>query len=732
MSLQFFGCKRADIATESQTEMAPKSSSKAEKESKTPDVSAAAATTASSKPSAAKPKKTLKTVLHSPSQKAGIAPLSAGGSTSKGKAQSSTCLDEAAPAAKRRRLGRRDTNDKVDRALKLHAHGLPQVAVDGTRNAEGLTMREKCHRDIKGNDGKGRLSSKWWSDTFEEFGVGGDPFSALKVQDDTQSVSPALAGALSALSQRNPCDRNSKPLIAYLGQTASMSQREMVGMLRMVGKFASNGAKQHDPLILSVGAFLAKLGGRESHPEACACVKTLLDSALARDWQDMRRRRVRCDTFVTCNKDVMQILMERSDIEAILACGGDYQSCRESVARVCVTQIGSALYSWTFGSMTAGDFTKEIAVHLEQLEHKVSEASINTCRDKLRSAASRLHEADPKVAMSKRLISIEYLGATLEVLAADATQEWVLRLAALLKSTAVIEGGLAPTFVESWLDLHPQRPAARMSVPEHELKAAKAARCLLHDMTADPSGALSFGKLLHIVKDVRPKLISTDRSFVIECAFMEAAEKLIEKKIEDHILQCLPDEAAWIAISQAIYQLRSLKQLPILQRASMASLGLVDGIIEILVGMDKGISPDASLRGTGAFLNTVWSRFEYFAKFQKEQVAAGSDDLGAMTTTGRAAIEEMFKALQGRMQSEPEKVGFSDLNELQRFKWLLSSEQSQALHGWTNVILDGMAKEGRTKLPAAASSSGSKSKKKKLQQQPASEDDRSRVMSYFG
>ena len=59
------------------------------------------------------------------------------------------------------------------------------------------------------------------------------------------------------------------------------------------------------------------------------------------------------------------------------------------------------------------------------------------------------------------------------------------------------------------------------------------------------------------------------------------------------------------------------------------------------------------------------------------------------------------------------------------------AEQLAELHTWTTTILDGMAKEGKAKLPAAPAASSAKRKKKQQQQQPF-EDDKSRIMSFFG
>ena len=126
--------------------------------------------------------------------------------------------------------------------------------------------------------------------------------------------------------------------------------------------------------------------------------------------------------------------------------------------------------------MTAEDFSHDITANLAEVEAKLCAGSIAAFRDAMVASTAKLQEADCKVAMARRSISVSYLGEELEVIASDATQEWVLRLAGVLKTLAVEEGHLAPTFVESWLQRHPEQPSATSTVPLDELKASSLAR----------------------------------------------------------------------------------------------------------------------------------------------------------------------------------------------------------------------------------------------------------------
>ena len=115
--------------------------------------------------------------------------------------------------------------------------------------------------------------------------------------------------------------------------------------------------------------------------------------------------------------------------------------------------------------------------------------------------------------------------------------------------------------------------------------------------------------------------------------------------------------------------------------------------MDLLVKMESGIAPDPSYRGQGEFMHAVFRRLENFARYGGDAPpGSASGSVVAPASIGRQAISDMYKELHRRMEEDASKVGFSDLNELMRFKWLLSGEQVARLQSWTDTILDGMAR----------------------------------------
>ena len=88
-------------------------------------------------------------------------------------------------------------------------------------------------------------------------------------------------------------------------------------MLRIVGKYAST-SKAHDSLWLAIASALARFGAQHGHAAAVAAIRTYVDNALVRDYQEMKRKKVRPETYVEVNIDRLALLADRSDWMAIV------------------------------------------------------------------------------------------------------------------------------------------------------------------------------------------------------------------------------------------------------------------------------------------------------------------------------------------------------------------------------------------------------------------------------
>ena len=125
----------------------------------------------------------------------------------------------------------------------------------------------------------------------------------------------------------------------------------------------------------------------------------------------------------------------------------------------------------------------------------------------------------------------------------------------MLKTLAVEEGHLAPTFVESWLQRHPEQPTTTSTVPLDELRASSLARRLLTNMVQDDKVSYNFHQLQKVVREARAKLMMVDSTFCIELAYIDQAQKLVDQRIEELIMDQLPSSTSWKPMLEAIFHL---------------------------------------------------------------------------------------------------------------------------------------------------------------------------------
>ena len=72
--------------------------------------------------------------------------------------------DEGSAKRRRQQLQRRDTEEKADRAVRLHFSHVPRIIIE-TKTINGLTVRERVTQDLRSLKAtKGRLGTKYWAD----------------------------------------------------------------------------------------------------------------------------------------------------------------------------------------------------------------------------------------------------------------------------------------------------------------------------------------------------------------------------------------------------------------------------------------------------------------------------------------------------------------------------------------------------------------------------------------
>lgn len=143
--------------------------------------------------------------------------------------------EEASKPAKRRRLGRRSTDEAAARALAEHFASASQVDTDLV-TVKGQTLRERIISDKRAAKASGaKLGSSYWQNLKVEYKL--DQTSAasaevLVVKDKAEAVHPELKAALEMARGANLTKNNISRLSSFLASAPAANQRELVGLLR--------------------------------------------------------------------------------------------------------------------------------------------------------------------------------------------------------------------------------------------------------------------------------------------------------------------------------------------------------------------------------------------------------------------------------------------------------------------------------------------------------------------
>ena len=113
-------------------------------------------------------------------------------------------LSEMPSTSKKRRLERRDTDDKSDRDIQRHFPHLIAQQVDSMTNAEDESLRGEINTAIRKLDPGCRLGANFWLDLQKEWaGAELSAVTKLQVKDPNEVVSKSLIVGLEHLDETN-------------------------------------------------------------------------------------------------------------------------------------------------------------------------------------------------------------------------------------------------------------------------------------------------------------------------------------------------------------------------------------------------------------------------------------------------------------------------------------------------------------------------------------------------
>ena len=383
-----------------------------------------------------------------------------------------------------RRPQRRNLDDKIERALGLHFSHLPRVVREEKR-VEGLTLRARMAQDMAECERHGgRLGARYWQEMQQLYASSVDPTSVLQATDKNEPIAEALIAALEHFDAPNPCLRTAEPLLAWLQTNPTVNQRELIGLLKASSKDSVRGKASSDNVLLSLLKFIARKNLQEQFPEEVKSILPMVDPIMVRHFMTFKRSGVSVDTYLQCHLDVVCLLLDRSDLEAVLANEKGWKAVEPQLCRLSQsTQLGRALFTKSMVELEASSFSCTVAGALELLMGNISSDTIEKYKKTCMEAAAACKDKVTKA--GKKIVKVSLCGHTLEIIATSTTHESQLHLHAVLKQAALQSKQLEPLIYED-LTIEPQWLACGQQLaPSDSIQDYTTARTLIAEMLDD-------------------------------------------------------------------------------------------------------------------------------------------------------------------------------------------------------------------------------------------------------
>ena len=192
-------------------------------------------------------------------------------------------------------------------------------------------------------------------------------------------------------------------------------------------------------------------------------------------------------------------------------------------------------------------------------------------------------------------------------------------------------------------------------------------------------------------------LLSVDPSFRLEIEIVNNFEPIMDAHIEASIFKLLPSQTKFVTLEEAELGLSALRDDRTFRLSSMTTQAKVTTLRDIITNMIGSISPVLSIGANGGFYGKVLGSLAFFCNSSED-----SADGTATQFRGNSAVQNISGKMADEFENLPGEMTRGKIEQLQRYRWLLSDEQQKAMASWVSTVL-------KNKVPAAVAKSSSSS-----------------------
>ena len=612
----------------------------------------------------------------------------------KGSGTSKRAQSTSAPESASKRVQKRTAEEKIERAINLHFPEVSKTRLE-THRVKDLLLRERVSKDMA-EGASARLGKRYWEGIAAEYGFN-ESAEALKVKDKTQVISSELWAALERALSTDNKERSTEPLLTFLRQCKSMNQREFVGTWFAINDSKTLSRTAKEDCRLEFLKFIGRSDSETEHKEEVTAMIPTLDGSLAKHFARLKSQGVSEFVWLAAHKHECTVIMDKSDLDPVLACAGDVESVAAQLARLIPeSRTAAAVFDFAQRKISSQAVSASIS---EKLQDVIAAGfSVDSMAQYKQDCEKLIPKTVSAKVATKREIKIEVLGMTTLHAVMDWQSEVELRLAgAIRQATLGAPNGLKMLPHEEWIVKATDIPKSH-NVPAEVLADLQNARSIATDLL-DIDVARSFCDVQNALGKASKSLLALDRSFRIELQFMsDGAEAGLEAAAQRLVLDALPSSIVGRTLAESSSLLDGIRDKPFWKFCSLKAQAQVDCVRELVAGMKQNVSPKAEIVSGGGFYVEVLKRLEWF------MTHTCTDNGAKEVVRGKDALDRAWGEVAASIKSAPSTISYGHLEVFHTFKWMLDAPKVAELAEMVATILKQSA---ATKSKPAGRASGS-------------------------
>lgn len=578
------------------------------------------------------------------------------------------------------RGGRRRTLDEV----------INKCLVDNFRTAtkyqvemlvvDGLTLRQRLERDkataARNKTGGQGFGASYYRNLRQMYASETAPETQLVVKRPGDVVTEELTAALKAF-RRQPSDR--APLIEWLASRAPASQREAVGVLRVLATLVPHRSCWQLQLGMAMLRWMSRNNIPQHYPEEAAVVRKCMDDILCTAWCGHRKQAVLPGEWWKVHAAEGALLLPAEDVVRVLQEQEKFAAVEPQLRRLCGSaNLGRKMFGFPLNFVVHEKVKDTFARVL--LEH-FSGAGLG--REGLRKMKDTVKAEVLAVSAGtdlggKRVIVVPFHNTGVEIQVWSLSEELDCRCAALVKERAMVDGDLAPLWAEKELaaDSRPLVGKVQKEVYEPFIIArTKANELLSSEQTSSADAVRAF------LDGRKQFILSLDATAVVELSWMASLlSSKGEQALQASVLRALPGDKVVEkpSVEAAISAVDLITASALLKMSPASAQGAVSAVREMLAMVHAAKRPDTTRHQASTFAQAAVTAIGRFC--------TAPHTSGKGFFVGRQAAEAIHKIVAAKFAATPEVCSLADVSLLQVFGWLLPKGHNDEVAIWTAAI----------------------------------------------